>query len=130
MLLGKPCERAATAGSVRVTARGRTVRGAVRALAFADAPTAAAARRTDGLSEPAPRLAVAPGRALSVTTGRVASELRWRLGGGAWRFASGSDRSWRLTLPRLRGEQRLTIAYADGERLSGSVAVRVRQTRG
>ena len=127
--LERPCARATEAGGVSATARGRTVRAAERSLVFADAATGTTATRSGGLRERAPRLVVGPAGALALRTGRAVSSLGWRLGDGGWHRASGSGRRWRLALPRLRGERPLTLRFADGERLAGSAAVRVRQAR-
>ncbi|MDW5594328.1 hypothetical protein VSS74_08275 [Conexibacter stalactiti] len=122
------CERAVGRWRLRASAGGRTVAAGVLSARVADAVSGAETGPV-ALAGAAPRLRVGAGRAVRLRAAAAAQRVRWRVAGGGWQRAAGSDRGWRLTVPRrLRGSRLIEIEtrLRDGGELRHSVRLTVK----
>jgi hypothetical protein len=123
------CRRVTAAARVGVSSDGRRTTSTARSGTIMDAPSGATATMPAPTSA-VPRIALRAGRFLTLATGASARGVRWKLGDGRWRSATGRKTSWRLRVPRSRAAHTLTLSLRFTAGGSARFDLRVPRTEG
>jgi hypothetical protein len=127
--LGGACSRLARADRLTVSSLGRRVVAIPRGGTIADVPTGATVDLSDRAGS-APRLRARTRARIAVRTGVPASSVRWRLGAGTWRAASGRGTAWTLRFPASHGTHRLRVSVRFATGGGGQFDARLQRVKG